>query len=216
LNAVTYNRYYLEKYDRVMRQFDHYLEARQTWFNQNHPQAQGKTIAYFSMEFGLHETLAIYAGGLGVLSGDHLKEASDLGLPLVAVGLLYTEGYFSQRITEDGWQETRDYSLNLDEAPLALVLEGRQPLLISVELPGREVKARVWEVRVGRVPLYLLDTNVEQNEHADRFLTSRLYNSDQDIKISQRVLLGVGGTRALRAMGYEPTVWHLNEGHSAF
>ncbi len=217
LNATTYDRYYLEFYDRVFRSFDRYMDAKKTWYKQAHPNLQGKTMAYLSMEFGLHETLPIYAGGLGVLSGDHLKEASDLGLPMVAVGMLYTQGYFSQRITEDGWQETRRFALNIDEASISLVADDkRNPLLVSVDLPGRKVYARIWEVRAGRVPLYLLDTNVEQNEVPDRTLTERLYNSDLDIKITQRILLGVGGVRALRALGYNPDMWHLNEGHAAF
>ncbi len=216
-NAVSYDRYYLDLYDRVFRAYDRYLAAEQTWFKEAYPGLAEKTIAYFSMEFGLHECLPIYAGGLGVLSGDHLKEASDLGLPLVGVGLMYTHGYFSQRITEDGWQEMRDFKLELRESPVALVYDqDKNPLMVFVDLPGRRVYAQIWEIRVGRVPLYLLDSNVEQNEHHDRALTSRLYNSDPDVRISQYILLGVGGVRALRAMGFHPRAWHLNEGHSAF
>lgn len=217
INAVTYDRYYLELYDRVFRTFDKYLEAEQTWFKDNHPELSAGLIAYFSMEFGLHECLPIYAGGLGVLAGDHLKEASDLGLPMVGVGLLYHQGYFSQRLTEDGWQEMRPFEVDVDSVPLSPVLdEEKNPLLISVALPGRRLYARIWEVRVGRIPLYLLDSDVEQNEFNDRSLTARLYNSDPDVRISQYLLQGVGGVRALRAMGYFPTAWHLNEGHSAF
>ncbi len=217
LNAVTHDRYYLEFYDRTFRAFDDYLAADDTWFSRNHPDVRKRLIAYFSMEFGLHETLPLYAGGLGVLSGDHLKEASDLGLPLVAMGLMYTEGYFSQRITEDGWQEVREFELRVDDAPIMPLrdFEGR-PLQVSIELPGREVIARLWEIRVGRVPLYLLDTNIEANAPSDRKLSARLYNSDLDLRISQEILLGVGGVRALRKLGYHPHVWHLNEGHSAF
>ena len=172
LNAVTYDRYFLEQYDRVFRAFDGYMAAEHTWFKESYPERNENVIAYFSMEYGLHESLAIYAGGLGVLSGDHLKEASDLGLPLVAIGLLYTEGYFSQRITEDGWQETQDATIDLDSAALSLVLnEQREPLLIEVELPGRVIQAQIWEARVGRIPLYLLDTNVDSNDTADQKLT---------------------------------------------
>ncbi len=217
INAVAYDRYFLELFDRVMRSFDRYMEAEKTWFSESYPDLNSKLIAYFSMEYGLHESMSIYAGGLGVLSGDHLKEASDLGLPMVAMGLLYTEGYFSQRITEDGWQETNEYELKLEEAPISLVKkDGGDPLLISIGLPGRRTYAQIWEVRVGRIPLYLLDTNVEENEFADRRLTAKLYNSDLDTRISQQILLGVGGVRALRALGHRPTAWHLNEGHSAF
>lgn len=217
LNAVTHDRYYLASYDSMFQAFDEYLAAQDTWFAANHGDKTDKTIAYFSMEFGLHETVPLYAGGLGVLSGDHLKEASDLGLPLVGIGFLYTRGYFSQRITEDGWQEVRDYELNLDDAPLVQVYDDQgKPLVISVALPGRDLYARLWEIRVGRVPLILLDSNVEQNSAADRLLTSRLYSSDPERRISQEILLGVGGVRAVRLLGYSPQVWHMNEGHSAF
>jgi starch phosphorylase len=176
-----------------------------------------RPIAYFSMEFGLHETLPIYAGGLGVLSGDHAKEASDLGLPFVGIGFFYTEGYFTQRITEDGWQEARYIRHPLEDLPVIPVMEASgEPVTISVDLPGREVFARLWEIHVGRVPLYLLDTNIETNSVADRALSARLYSSDLDLRISQEILLGIGGVRALRTLGYNPTVWHMNEGHSAF
>jgi starch phosphorylase len=217
LNAVTYDRYFIGVYDKTVKAFDQYMRGENTWFGVTYPQHREHGLAYFSMEFGLHESLAIYAGGLGVLSGDHLKEASDLGLPLAAVGLLYTQGYFSQRIAEDGWQEAREYEIDLASASIAPVLDAdRNPLRISVNLPGRTVHAQVWEVRVGRVPLYLLDANVEGNTPADRLLTARLYNSDLDVRISQYILLGIGGTRALRAMGYTPRGWHMNEGHAAF
>jgi glycogen phosphorylase len=217
LNAVTNNRYYLEFYDRVFKAFDQYMGATDTWYNQAHPDMRHRPIAYFSMEFGLHESLPIYAGGLGVLSGDHIKEASDLGLPFVGIGLFYSEGYLTQRITEDGWQEAHYNRHMLEDLPIIPVLdvEGK-PVSISIELPGREVSARIWEIHVGRVPLYMLDTNFEANSHNDRVLTSRLYSSDLDMRISQEILLGIGGVRALRTMGYNPSVWHMNEGHSAF
>lgn len=216
LNASTNNRYYLDFYDRSLRAFDQYMQAEETWFKRTYPELRQCLIAYFSMEFGLHETLPIYAGGLGVLSGDHAKEASDLGLPLVAIGFFYTEGYFTQRITEDGWQEAQYSVQRFGDLPVLPVLdEDDGPLSISVELPGRIVYARLWEVQVGRVPLYLLDTNLEKNAPSDRALTARLYSSDLDLRISQEILLGIGGLRALRNMGYEPDVWHMNEGHSA-
>lgn len=217
LNAVTNNRYYLEFYDRIFKAFDRYMEAGDTWFNRNYPDLRNRPIAYLSMEFGLHETLPIYAGGLGVLSGDHVKGASDLGLPFVALGFFYTEGYFTQRITEDGWQEASYTRQQFDDLPVHPVVdEDGKPVLISVDLPGREVAARLWEIHVGRVPLYLLDTAVEENSAADRALTARLYTSDLDLRISQEILLGIGGVRALRVLGYNPSVWHMNEGHSAF
>ena len=217
LNAVTQDRYYLNFYDRTFRAFDEYMKAKNTWYQQNFDDHQNSPIAYFSSEFGLHETLPIYAGGLGVLSGDHIKEASDLGLPMIAVGFLYTRGYFSQHITEDGWQEARNVRLKFEDLPVMPIMDDDgKPLTISVELAGREVHARLWEVHVGRVPLYLLDSDVEGNSPADRELTSRLYNSDLDCRISQEIILGVGGVRALRVLGYNPKVWHMNEGHSAF
>ncbi len=152
-----------------------------------------------------------------MLSGDHLKEASDLGLPLVAVGFVYNEGYFIQRITEDGWQETRSTHIDFAEKPIIpLLTPDGKPFTISVDLPERKVAARIWLVQVGRIPLYLLDTNLEVNTPADRQLNARLYSNDLETRISQEVMLGVGGVRALRLLGYNPNVWHMNEGHSAF
>jgi glycogen phosphorylase len=217
LNAVMNNRYYLDLYDRNFRSFDLYMQAGQTWFIQNHPGQRDRLVAYFSMEFGLHETLPLYAGGLGVLAGDHIKEASDLGLPFVAIGFYYPEGYFSQRITEDGWQDARYNDQPYVDLPLMPVIDDKgKPLTVSVELVGRNVRMRIWEVRVGRVPLYLLDTNLEENTPADRSLLARLYTSDPELRISQEILLGIGGVRVLRSLGYDPVVWHMNEGHAAF
>jgi glycogen phosphorylase len=217
LNAVAQDRHYLDFYDRIFRLYDQYMAAEDTWFLHNHQQWINSPIAYFSTEFGLHETLPIYAGGLGILSGDHLKEASDLGIPLVAVGFLYTRGYFSQKITEDGWQEARFQRLHFEDMPVMPIIdENDEPVTVSVDLPGREIQARVWEIHVGRVPLYLLDSDVEGNSAEDRELTSRLYNSDLEARISQEIILGIGGVRALRNLGYNPAVWHMNEGHSAF
>jgi len=217
INAVTNNRYYLDFYDRTLRSFDQYITRSETWFMEKYPNLRNSPVAYFSMEYGLHETLPIYAGGLGVLSGDHAKEASDMGLPFVAIGLFYSEGYFTQRITEDGWQEAKYVSHVLNDLPVRPVLDqDRNPVTVSIELPGREVQARIWEIRVGRVPIYMLDTNIETNIPSDRALTARLYSSDLEVKITQEMLLGIGGVRALRVMGYNPSVWHMNEGHSAF
>ena len=217
LNAITNDRYYLDFYDRMFQEFDQYMAGEHTWFGSKYQAQADQLIAYFSMEFGLHESLPLYAGGLGVLSGDHCKEASDLGLPFIGVGLFYTEGYFTQRITEDGWQEASYNHRKFDEMPATLVEEDSgKPLTISIQLPGREVYARIWELRVGRVPLYLLDTDFEGNAPQDRSITSRLYSSDVDLKIAQEIVLGIGGVRALRALGYDPSVWHMNEGHSAF
>ncbi|MFO8036755.1 MAG: alpha-glucan family phosphorylase [Anaerolineales bacterium] len=217
LNAVTTDSYYLDYYDRALLAFDQYMAREDTWYERKHSQTFEEEIAYFSTEFGLHETLPFYAGGLGVLSGDHIKEASDLGLPLIALGFFYTKGYFTQRISEDGWQEADYVRLKFDELPvMALKDEEETPLAIQVRLPGREVLARIWKIQVGRIPLYLLDSDVEGNNPEDRELTSRLYSSDLDLRISQEILLGIGGVRALRKLGHNPHVWHMNEGHSAF
>lgn len=217
LNAALNQPAFLEHFDATMKAFEAYLERQDTWFATTYPNLKDKQIAYFSFEFGLHESLPVYAGGLGILSGDHLKEASDLGLPLTAVGFVYNQGYFVQHLTEDGWQETRSALIDYNELPLISLLdENRQPLTINVNLPGRQVTARIWELEVGRVHLYMLDTNLEQNSPADRQLTERLYNSDPEVRISQEVLLGIGGVRALELLGITPNVWHMNEGHSAF
>ncbi len=216
LNAASQNPLYLDLYDRVFAEFDAYLARQDTWFAVTYPEKQ-KQIAYFSMEFGLHETLPIYSGGLGVLSGDHLKETSDIGLPLVGVGLLYTEGYFSQHISEDGWQEAINNPLDFANLPLNLVLsDDGSELRIQVDFPDGPVQVRIWEARVGRTPLYLLDTNMDDNNPILRQLTTRLYWSDVNLRIMQEVVLGVGGVRALRALGFNPSVWHMNEGHAAF
>jgi starch phosphorylase len=217
LNAVIHDRNYMKHYKQVLRAFDTYIEANDTWYLEQHNSLKDRQIAYFSTEFGLHETLPIYAGGLGILSGDHAKEASDLGLPFVGVGFFYTRGYFSQHINDDGWQTAHEVQMQFEDLPVLSVMdEDDQPVTVSVELPGRTVLARIWEIQVGRVPLYLLDTNVEGNTENDRHLTARLYSSDLDLRISQEIILGIGGVRALRKLGYTPDVWHMNEGHSAF
>jgi starch phosphorylase len=218
LTAATQDRYYLLSYDRVIDEFDHYMNATDpTWYSSTFTSQETNLIAYFSTEFGLHETLPFYAGGLGVLSGDHLKESSDLGLPLVAIGFLYTEGYFKQRISEDGWQEAIYTSLHFSDLPVHPILDDDgEPVLVDVRLAGHTVYARLWQVQVGRVPLFLLDSDVLTNQPSDRGLTARLYTSDLESRISQEIILGIGGVRALRQMGYNPVLWHMNEGHSAF
>jgi len=214
LNQAAKDKDYLELYEMVFKDFDGYF-AKETWAKKNHPELK-KPIAYFSMEFGLHETLPIYSGGLGVLAGDHLKESSDLGLPLIAVGFMYAQGYFSQRIGEDGWQDALNNMLTFDHLPVALVAKDGKPVIIEINFPDRNINVQVWETRVGRIPLYLLDSNVEGNNDYDRVLTARLYWSDLDRRIMQEVLLGIGGVRMLRALGYTPDVWHMNEGHASF
>src|SRR5512136_2184026 len=190
LNAAIRDKRFITLYDRVMADFDRYMSSPDTWFAKTYPDLTGKSIAYFSAEFGLHESLPIYAGGLGVLSGDHCKTASDLGLPFVGVGFLYPQGYFRQRITEDGWQESSYDKLDLNEVPLLLVKDDNTEVLVQVALPERTVSARIWKVQVGRVPVYLMDTDIPQNAPGDRELTARVYDSDPDKRISQEIVLG--------------------------
>lgn len=210
---------FLAHMDRVEEEFEAYLKAP-TWFQEvcapTRPTSD-LVIAYFSAEFGLHESVPVYSGGLGVLSGDHLKSASDLGLPLVGVGLMYREGYFRQYLTVDGWQQERYPENDFFNLPLfAETGPDGSPLVVGVPFPGREVFVRVWRLQVGRLPLYLLDTNIPRNNPEDRLITARLYGGDHDMRVRQEIILGMGGVRALRALGKEPTVCHMNEGHSAF
>jgi starch phosphorylase len=208
---------FLKRYDAVLAAFDAYMQPEDTWFSRTHRDAANKTIAYFCAEFGLHESLPIYSGGLGILAGDHCKEASDLGLPFVGVGFLYPQGYFRQHIGREGQQEADYDKLTFAQAPAtpARDPDGRE-VRISVELPGRTVYAKVWRIQVGRVPLYLMDTDVDPNGVLDRTLSARLYGGDHEMRIAQEIMLGVGGVRALRALGIDAAIWHMNEGHSAF
>ncbi len=208
---------FLARYHRVTGQLETYMHHREdSWFVRTHAGYRGGPIAYFSMEYGLHPSLAIYSGGLGVLSGDHCKSASDLGVPLVAVGLLYRRGYFKQTIDADGVQQHiyPDYDFTrLPLRPIATVT-GRE-VVVSVPMPGRDVHAKLWLAQVGRVPLILLDTDLPENDPADRPITYQLYVRGREMRLVQEYLLGVGGVRALGALGIEPRVWHLNEGHSS-
>jgi len=217
LNGALQDPRFLGLYDQVINQFDAYLRDDRTWWARQHGDLKDFTIAYFSTEFGLHECFPTYAGGLGVLSGDHAKEASDLGLPFVGVGFLYNQGYFSQRITEDGWQEAGYSRYSFDDVPVLPLLDAdEKPIMVTVDLPGRVLHARLWKIQVGRIPLVLLDSDVPENAPNDRDLTARVYGGDLDTRISQEIVLGIGGVRALRALGVQPSVWHMNEGHSAF
>jgi glycogen phosphorylase len=218
LEACANDPSFMTHYRRVCQDFDDYMKSKGTWYEKNYGKKDKPIIAYFSMEFGITEALQNYSGGLGVLSGDHLKSASDLGLPLIGVGLLYQEGYFQQYLNADGYQQ-ESYPIN-DYSKLPVVLQRDaqgKPLTISVPMPGRELHAQIWKVQVGRVPLYLLDTNFDLNRRAeDRDLTDRLYGGDRRTRIRQEILMGIGGIRALDALGLRPDICHMNEGHSAF
>ncbi len=217
LAALADDHDFLAHYERVLGAFDAYMHPESTWFSREHPGAAGKTIAYFSAEFGLHESLPIYSGGLGILAGDHCKAASDLGLPVVGVGFLYPQGYFRQRIGRDGQQEAIYEKLRFSQVPAVPATDPNgDEVMVSVELPGRQVYAKVWRIQVGRVPLYLMDTDVEPNGPGDRTLSARLYGGDSEMRIAQEIMLGIGGVRALRKLGVDALVWHMNEGHSAF
>ena len=217
LEAVAADEEYLERFDQIVRQFDAYMSREDTWFRRTFPQLGGKTIAYFSAEFGLHESLPIYSGGLGILAGDHIKESSDLGLPFVGIGFLYPQGYFTQRIGRDGMQEANYDKLTFGTvaATHAFGQDGKE-IEIAVELPGRTIYAKVWKVQIGRVALYLMDTDVPGNAPADRELSARLYGGDQEIRISQELVLGIGGLRVVRALGLDPSVFHMNDSHPVF
>ncbi|MDW7761419.1 MAG: alpha-glucan family phosphorylase [Acidobacteriota bacterium] len=208
---------FLRRMDAVLLEMDRHLKESEHWFHANFPNHAGGPIAYFSAEFGLHRSLPIYSGGLGVLSGDHLKEVSDLGLPLIAVGFLYEQGYFRQHIQPSGWQESVYPKLSPEKVALRPQLcENGECRTINLDVGDRVVHLQVWKVDVGRVPLYLMDTDHDGNAPWDRELTARLYGGDQEMRIQQEILLGIGGVRILRALGLEPSVWHINEGHSAF
>ncbi len=210
LDDMSQDEGFLSHMDRVYRDLLDYMASATDL-------SGGRVVAYFSMEYGLSEALPIYSGGLGVLSGDHLKTASDMGLPLVGVGMLYQEGYFRQYLNADGWQQETYPTNDFHNMPIRLQRDASgAPVTISVRYPEREVRARIWRVQVGRVPLYMLDTNIPENAPEDRQITSKLYSGDKDMRIRQEILLGVGGMRALQAVGIEPTICHMNEGHSAF
>jgi glycogen phosphorylase len=219
LNAACEDPAFMAHLNRVSQSLDEYMNTKNTWYHQNYGSlATQPVVGYFSMEFGITECLQNYSGGLGVLSGDHLKSASDLGLPMVGIGLLYQEGYFQQYLNADGYQQ-ESYPIN-DYANLPVTLQrdaDGNPIKISVPLPGRDLYAQIWKVQVGRVPLFLLDSNVPENRlEEDRNLTDRLYGGDRRTRIRQEILMGIGGLRALDALGLRPTLTHMNEGHSAF
>jgi len=209
---------FLTMYHSVLREFDAYMKPTAvTWFNENYPHYNGGPFVYFSTEFGWHESLHTYSGGLGILSGDHCKSASDLGLPFIAIGPLYKRGYFEQEVEPDGRQQHFYPAYNFTRLPLTSLLgdDGRQ-LTVTVPFPGREVHVRVWLAQVGRIHVLLLDSDVLKNEPADRPITGQLYVSGREMRICQEILVSMGGVRVLQTLGIEPSCWHMNEGHCAF
>ncbi|HEV7843165.1 MAG TPA: alpha-glucan family phosphorylase, partial [Pyrinomonadaceae bacterium] len=210
---------YIERVRRLAEKFDEYMNDQKVW---RAPEGETKTtpenpVAYFCAEYGIHHSLPLYSGGLGILAGDHLKSASDINLPLIAVGLLYRYGYFRQRLTRDGWQEEHYGETHPAELTIEPVTDkDGEAVYVEVLMRGRVVRAHAWCVSVGRVTLYLLDTNIPENEELDRWVTGHLYGGDRETRMVQEMMLGIGGVRLLRCLGIEAHVFHLNEGHSAF
>jgi starch phosphorylase len=217
LQAAATDPSFLALYDSAMAAFDANMTTSDTWVTTNYPHLLNGPVAYFSMEFAIHNSLPIYAGGLGILAGDICKEASDLGLPLVAVGFMYPQGYFHQHVSLDGWQQELYQELNFGEAPINRVLspEGKNAIA-KVQLGDVNLAIGVWQVRVGRTNIYLLDTNLEENPTQYRQLSARLYIADRELRLQQEIVLGIGGVRVLRVLDINPLVWHANEGHTAF
>ena len=217
LEQAAENSEFLKQYDKFVKDFEDYMKSKNTWFNKKYPNKSNDLIAYFSAEYGLDEILPIYSGGLGILSGDHLKSASDLGVPLIAVGLLYKNGYFWQTINGHGVQETEYKELEVENLPILPVkdVEGKD-LIISVDMPKKKLYIKVWQIKVGRVTLYLMDSDIDANIAEYREITKTLYGGNQETRIQQEIVLGMAGVELLRRLGVKPTVYHMNEGHSSF
>lgn len=217
INQLEKDQFFLSALEDCKKRFDLYIQS-ETWFDTTYAEKKNKMkIAYFCAEFGITECLPIYSGGLGILAGDHLKAASDLGLPLVGVGLLYSRGYFRQYLNPEGWQQEYYPQYDFFEFPLQLIRGADdQPLRVSIEFPDRTIICQIWRADIGRISLYLLDSNVLENEAKDQSITDTLYGGDEEMRIRQEIVLGIGGMKALQALGIHPTVCHMNEGHSAF
>jgi len=208
---------FLKEYDKIVENFENYMSSKDTWFNKTYPKNKNDLIAYFSAEYGLDEILPIYSGGLGLLSGDHLKSASDLGVPFVAIGLLYKNGYFHQKINVNGEQCDEYHNIDLYNLPILPVKdENNNDVIIDIDMADRKIYIKLWQISVGRIKLYLMDTDIEQNPEDLKDTTLRLYGGDKDMRIRQEIVLGMGGVQALKVLGYNPTVYHMNEGHSSF
>ena len=217
LAAAARDPVFMREYDAVMTDLDAVLEQRRSWYRETHGDLASGGIAYFCAEFGVHASIPIYSGGLGILAGDHFKEASDLGIPLVGVGLFYQKGYFRQRMTEDGRQLAIEEPFDADSMAIRKVLgNGGEGAHAFVTLDGRVVHLGVWEMLIGRSSIYLMDTDIEANHPEDRKLSHQLYSGDNEMRLRQEIVLGIGGVRVLRALGIHPDVWHANEGHAAF
>ena len=217
IEKIINDQEFLKKYDRVVENYDNYMNSKNTWFTKNYPNNKNDLIAYFSAEYGLDEIVPIYSGGLGILSGDHLKSASDLGLPFVAMGLLYKNGYFHQRINSRGEQCSEYYNIDLYNLPILPVKDKiGDDVIIDIPLEDKTLYLKLWQINVGRIKLYLMDSDIEQNCEEFRGITLRLYGGDKEMRIRQEIVLGMAGVKALKALGYNPTVYHMNEGHSSF
>ncbi len=217
IEHISTDKSFLTKLNTIYDRFTAYMKNESTIFKKNYPDYKNEIIAYFSAEYGIHESLPNYAGGLGILSGDHCKTASDLDLPFVAVGLMYKHAYFSQFINEAGEQIEEYNELILEELPIKLVTNAKgDAIKVSVSILNKDVFLKIWKVAVGRISLYLLDTNVEENSDEDKNIIHSLYGGSRDTRIQQEIILGIGGLRALKKMGINPSVFHMNEGHSAF
>lgn len=217
LEDIAKDEEFLAKYDEVVNHFNSYMQTKETWFSKNYPNNANDLIAYFSAEYGIDEIIPIYSGGLGILSGDHLKSASDLGLPFVAVGLLYKNGYFNQKIDGYGTQKTEYTNIDLDNLPILPVKdENGEDLIIDVDFPDRKLYLKIWKIVVGRISLFLMDSDIDKNIAEDRVVTLRLYGGDQEMRIRQEIVLGMAGIKLLKRLGLNPSVYHMNEGHSAF
>lgn len=217
IEEISENSEFLKQYNRVVENFDNYMNSKDTWFNKKYPNNKNDLIAYFSAEYGLDEVVPIYSGGLGILSGDHLKSASDLGLPFVAVGLLYKNGYFHQKINSKGEQCSEYHNIDLYNLPILPVKDKMDDdVIIDIELGERTLHLKLWQINVGRVKLYLMDSDIEQNDEDLRNITLRLYGGDKEMRIRQEIVLGMAGVQVLQKLGLKPTLYHMNEGHSSF